>query len=168
MVASGKRNDSLRVDVIIDEDTFCPLDEPSMIQAVIEAAAERGCRRGQVGVRVTDDESIREINRTHLSHDYPTDVISFGYSLDPPTVEGELVVSAETACAAAAELSWSAANELRLYIVHGTLHLCGMDDQQSDSRAEMRQAESAVMRRLGIEEIDRYAADVHDAMEEGA
>ncbi|MFT7542458.1 MAG: putative rRNA maturation factor, partial [Gammaproteobacteria bacterium] len=48
--------------------------------------------------------------------------------------------------------------ELLLYVVHGTLHLCGFDDHEPEDRAEMRLAEAAVMSSLG------YAADTapHD------
>ena len=57
------------------------------------------------------------------------------------------------------ELNWIAANELILYVVHGTLHLCGMDDQQPEARIEMRQAEMSVMQKLGIAMVDRHAVD---------
>lgn len=128
-----------------------------MRAAAAAAAAAGGCWRGQIGLRVTGDDAIRQINRRHLGHDYPTDVISFPYRREPPEVEGELVVSWETAEREAARLAgemltagWGAAEELLLYTIHGVLHLVGYDDVEEASRRRMREAERAVLARLGI------------------
>lgn len=137
----------------------CPVGGEQLRRAVVAAAEYRDCRSGELGIRVTDDSRIHRINRDHLHHDYPTDVISFGYALDPPRVEGELVVSVETARREAARLGWQPAAELSLYVVHGVLHIAGMDDAAPDERSEMRRAERAVLHRLGIDEIDRFGAD---------
>jgi len=97
--------------------------------------------------------SIHPINREFLQHDYPTDVISFPYELEPPMVEGELVASFETAIENASEPSnpLSPREELLLYVVHGTLHIVGHDDQSPEPRAAMRRAEIAAMKLIGIE-----------------
>lgn len=108
------------------------------------------CRAGSINVRVTDDATIRQINRDFLDHDYATDVISFPYACDPPQVEGELVVSLDTAVDQAADQGWSPLCELLLYVVHGCLHLVGLDDQDDDSSARMRSAETTVMRQLNV------------------
>jgi probable rRNA maturation factor len=149
----------LTVDVIVDDGIALPLEREQLAEAAIAAARYRGCRFGEIGIRVTGDEQIQQINRTHLQHDYPTDVISFGYAFQPPDVEGELVVSVQTAVRQARELDWPAASELILYVVHGTLHLCGMDDLQPKPRSEMRMAERAILRQLGISGMERCAVD---------
>lgn len=150
---------ALQVDVIVDDQVAMPVQTTRLVEAAVMAAQHRGCQTGEIGIRVTEDAEIQHVNRTHLQHDYPTDVISFGYLHQPPRVEGELVVSAETAARTAVDLCWIAANELILYVVHGTLHLCGMDDQQPEARIEMRQAEMSVMQKLGIAMVDRHAVD---------
>ncbi len=106
-------------------------------------------------------------------------MISFCYAADPPLIEGELVASMDTAVSRACELLagpqsiddrnalWSAADELLLYVVHGTLHICGMDDHDDADRRAMRQAEAEVMTRLGIPEIKRFGAD-SEATEAGS
>lgn len=99
------------------------------------------------------------MNRQYLSHDYATDVISFGYQADPPRLAGEMVISAETARQRAAEIGWSATHEMMLYVIHGTLHITGMDDGDRDQRAAMRAAEREVMHRLGVAQIDAHGAD---------
>lgn len=109
---------------------------------------------------ITDDETIHEINRRHLDHDYPTDVISFTYDRSGSMVEGELVVSLCTARRSAAELGWDWRHELLLYVVHGTLHICGLEDSSAVERVEMRSQEQAVLQRLGISDARHYSPDL--------
>ena len=149
----------LHTEIIFDDDVASPVAAARLQQAVAAAAACRGFQRGALCVRVTNDARIHEINRDHLGHDYPTDVISFAYHAKHPTIEGELVVSVDTARERAAELGWSIDKELMLYVVHGTLHIAGMDDQEPDDRKAMRKAERTVMMELGITDIERFEAD---------
>ncbi len=127
------------------------LDELAIRDAVRAAASDQGYSRGEIGVRVTDDASIHEINRRHLDHDYPTDVISFPYADDSEVLEGELVVSVETADYNASEAGWPTSNELLLYVSHGTLHIAGMDDAEAEDRNAMREAEGRVLELLGLQ-----------------
>jgi probable rRNA maturation factor len=138
-------------------------DREAIVAAVRAAAAYRGCRQGTIGVAVVDDAAIHAVNQRHLQHDYPTDVISFTYALDPPHVEGELVVSWQTAERASLEAGWPAADELILYVVHGTLHITGMDDASSDQRQAMRGAEREVLAQLGIGQPPAAGADAGTA-----
>lgn len=157
--SSQPGHDSLRITIIVDETVTSPVDQQKLQRAVAAAAADRGYHRGEIGIRVTDDTRIHQINRDHLGHDYPTDVISFAYHADKPDVEGELVVSVDTAGQRASELGWPVAHELSLYVVHGTLHITGMDDHDPSDRAEMRDAEQRIMIQLGIDDIVRFGAD---------
>lgn len=150
---------ALQVTVIIDENVTSPLSELRLRTAVAAAAAHRGFNLGEIGVRITDDPGIHQINRDHLGHDYPTDVISFPYHAAAPLIEGELVVSVDTAAERAADLGWPMADELTLYVVHGTLHIAGMDDHDANDRAAMRDSEQEVMLQIGIEDIVRFGAD---------
>lgn len=122
-----------------------------------------------LSVAVVTDARIHEINRQFLAHDEPTDVITFelappsrvaGVPLRPPgtpvrrgsalRLEGEIVVSAETARRRAPEFGWTAHNELTLYLVHGVLHLCGYDDTSPSEVKLMRRRELEVLERLGL------------------
>lgn len=127
--------------------------------AVRTAAAFRDCSQGEIGVAIVDDAQIHRLNLQHLEHDYPTDVISFPYGLAPPRVEGELVVSWDTAMREANEVGWDPDHELLLYVVHGTLHLVGMDDQRDTDRASMRLAERAVLEQLGVVNVHAFGPD---------
>jgi probable rRNA maturation factor len=111
----------------------------------------------EISVAVVDDAAIRELNRRHLQHDYPTDVLSFLLEREGPAglrrarrIEGEVVVSAETARRRAAEFGWHPAWELLLYAVHGTLHLCGYDDRTPAQRRQMRQRERSILQNWGM------------------
>jgi probable rRNA maturation factor len=153
------------VEIVTDAQIECPLDHARIRAAVIQAANSQGYHRGQVGVRITDDATIHRINVEHLDHDYPTDVISFDYRSQNGTIEGEMVVSVDTALARSRELGWALEHELTLYLVHGTLHIAGLDDQISSDRSRMRAAERQVMRDLGIETFARFAPDVAENLE---
>lgn len=125
--------------------------EPHRLREVIERVlVEEGISAADISLAFVDDSAIQQINRDFLGHDYPTDVISFvlGDSEESARrchLEGELVVSTETAHREAAAHGWSEADELVLYVVHGLLHLCGYDDLTDDARPVMRRRERQVL-----------------------
>lgn len=149
----------LNIEIIVDENVTCRVNHQQLRAGCLAAASHRNFDEGEIGIRVTTDQAIHQLNREFLGHDYPTDVISFPYSARERRIEGELVVSVDTATERANELGWPFENEILLYVVHGTLHLTGMDDLNTDDRQLMRSAERAVMLQLGVGDIDRYAAD---------
>ncbi len=98
-----------------------------------------------------DDATIQVVNRRHLDHDWPTDVITFPLSEpDEPALAAEIVVSAEMASVTARETGVDPWHELALYVVHGLLHLCGHDDRTVDDRVEMRRRESEILAQAGL------------------
>lgn len=135
---------------IANEQTACALNEALIRQAVLEILEEEGVSAGNVSIAVVDDPTIREINRRHLNHDYPTDVISFVLESASGYLDGEVVTSADTAREAAADLGWPVENELLLYVVHGTLHLVGYDDRSETDRQCMRSRERHYLARFDL------------------
>jgi probable rRNA maturation factor len=109
--------------------------------AVRKIASDFGFVRGEVSIAVFDDSSIQTINRDYLEHDWPTDVITFPLESDDDWIEGEIVVSRETADRVAVDLPWTGDDELLLYVIHGMLHLVGFDDTDEDLRRQMKDAE---------------------------
>jgi probable rRNA maturation factor len=96
---------------------------------------------------LTNDRELQRLNREFLQHDYPTDVLSF------PEVSangnlGELAISTERAAAQAAEFGHTVLDELRILMLHGVLHLTGMDHEQD--RGEMARAERKWRLELGL------------------
>ena len=116
---------------------------------VVLAAEDR--RRGSISIALVDNATIHTINRTHLGHDWPTDVITFPLDdPDAPVLAGELVVSAEMACTVAQEIGVKPGDELAFYVVHGLLHLCGYDDHDEADRCRIRQREGELLSQVGL------------------
>lgn len=107
--------------------------------------------RAEVSIAVVDDPTIHQVNRRHLGHDAPTDVISFPLS-EPGDgrLSGELIVSAETAARMAGADGHDPFTELALYVIHGLLHLCGRDDLTESGAASMRRREGELLAAEGL------------------
>jgi probable rRNA maturation factor len=126
------------------------ISQRRLAAAVRRVLAEAAIAAARVSLAVVDDPTIHELNREFLGHDYATDVLSFLLERPPAAIEGEIVVSAETAAAEAPRYGWSAAEELLLYVIHGALHLVGYDDHSAAKRAEMRARERAHLEHWGV------------------
>lgn len=138
--------------------------DPSQLEAAVRAIIrDSDYHSGTVSIAVVDDPTIHEINRQYLEHDYPTDVLSFVLEDRPPYLEGELVVSTDTAISNAADYEWQPASELLLYVIHGTLHLVGYRDKHADDILAMRQAEEKYLKQLGIERPEKYQRLANEA-----
>jgi probable rRNA maturation factor len=105
-----------------------------------------GAGRGSpVTCLISDDRQLRELNRKFRRKDYATDVISFPSANGAP---GELAISLDRAAQQAAECGHSVEEELRILMLHGVLHLAGMD-HETDS-GQMARAETRWRKRLGL------------------
>lgn len=141
--------------VEVDWQVGPPLLAAAAVGAAVEAALDHGGRAGlQVGVVFVDDATLCELHERWFDDPSPTDVISFDLAAgdgdpDPGGPQAELYVSLDCARRVAAELGGSPERELALYLVHGSLHLCGFDDHDPAQRARMRAAERAVLDGLG-------------------
>ena len=136
---------------ITNEQPFLPVDEVSIRKLVTHVLSDAGISSAEISVAFVDDASIHDLNRRFLQHDYPTDVLSFLLESRETGIEGEVIVSAETAQNAAGDWNWPAANELLLYVAHGMLHLVGYDDTTDEADAKMCAAERCALRHIGIE-----------------
>lgn len=101
-------------------------------------------------ISVVDDPTIHRLNREHLDHDWPTDVLSFVFDNDKGNIDGEIIASLDTATRLAQQAACSPADELLLYIIHGLLHLAGLDDISPEDRHKMRQFEQACLSALAV------------------
>jgi probable rRNA maturation factor len=146
---------------IQDRQSALLVDESRLEDAIRKVATDHGFVAGEVGIVIVDDATIHQINRDHLQHDYPTDVISFVFTADDGELEGEIIVSTDTAMRESSEGGWPAQDELLLYVIHGMLHLVGMDDVEPHLRREMRVAEAKYLAHchLNAQQIALMAAD---------
>ncbi|MCH5181588.1 MAG: rRNA maturation RNase YbeY [Prevotellaceae bacterium] len=107
-------------------------------------AASHGRRVGDVAYIFCDDAEILRVNREYLGHDYYTDIITFDYT-EGDTLGGDLFISLDTVRSNAEALGVAYADELHRVIIHGILHLCGIDDKAPGARAVMEAAEDAAL-----------------------
>ena len=125
------------------------VDRRLLRRAVKSVLSMAGIGKAAISVAIVDDDTISEFNWKYLRHRGPADVLSFPLD-DADGLEGEVIVSAETATRRAPRYGWTPHDELLLYVVHGTLHLVGHDDRTPRQQAEMRQMEKNVLQGLGI------------------
>lgn len=116
-------------------------DTSAWIKAV---AASYGRKVGEIGYLFVDDEKILEVNREFLGHDYYTDVITFDYDEDE-TVSGDIVISLDTVRSNAQLFGKTYEEELYRVIIHGILHLCGINDKGPGEREIMEAAENKAL-----------------------
>jgi probable rRNA maturation factor len=135
---------------ISNEQDRLAIDAGRLRTAIEGVFTSEGVWAGEISLAIVDDPTIHDLNRRWLNHDEPTDVLSFVLEESEGYREGEIIVSADTASARAAEFGWTADAELLLYVVHGALHLVGYDDKEPTERQAMRERERFHITRLGL------------------
>ncbi len=111
----------------------------------VRAVAESyGKKVGEVAYIFVDDEKILEVNRQYLQHDYYTDIITFD-DCHEDTINGDLFISLDTVRSNAELVGATYEQELRRVIIHGILHLCGIDDKGPGEREIMEEAENKAL-----------------------
>jgi probable rRNA maturation factor len=174
-----------RIDPLVRDGVARPLPTSmtSLARAMAAALEAAGAPvPASIGLILTDDRELAELNERHLGHEGPTDVLSFPllppesfppHRGDPdrgpaPTTGspaafagppgrrvhlGDVVVSVERAIEQAdagpggqtGDIRWSPADELRLLVTHGTLHVCGWDHAEPVEEREMRALEQELL-----------------------
>ena len=110
-------------------------------------AQDYGRRVGEIGYLFCSDEKILEVNNRYLGHDYYTDIITFDYS-EGDVISGDIVISLDTVKSNAEKLQRDYDEELHRVIIHGILHLCGINDKGKGERQKMEAAENAALARF--------------------
>ncbi|HSH04896.1 MAG TPA: rRNA maturation RNase YbeY [Anaerolineae bacterium] len=110
---------------------------------------------GRVNVLVTDDETVRVLNRDYRQMDKPTDVLSFEDGTEIAGSErihwGDIAIAWPTAVRQAVVGGHSAVAEIQLLVVHGVLHLLGYDHGDEVEKGEMWGAQAEILKQLGAE-----------------
>jgi probable rRNA maturation factor len=159
-----------RVDLTVREGSEAPVADATLARAVAGALDVAGAPRpASVAIVLTDDEELAELNAEHMGHEGPTDVLSFPM-LEPSEFPakaperagggrsrrihiGDIAISVERAIEQAVEgrgghtgdVRWSPADELRLLVTHGTLHLCGWNHAEPTEESAMRALERKLL-----------------------
>lgn len=125
-----------------------PIDTDALalwLEAVVSA---HGRILGNLTYIFCDDERIIEVNREFLRHDYYTDIITFDYTRGK-LVRGDMFISLDTVTSNAELVGADYMTELHRVIVHGVLHLCGINDKGPGEREIMEAHENAALAMLG-------------------
>lgn len=119
------------------------VDETVLARIIARVIEGEGGTLRSLGVILADHETVLDLNRTYLSHDYHTDVLSFSLAEPDETgvVEGEVYVDLDTAEERHAEFGTTFEAEVYRYVVHGLLHLLGYDDATPEDKAAMHARE---------------------------
>ena len=113
--------------------------------AWIKAVAETyGKKVGEIAYIFCSDEKILEVNRQFLQHDYYTDIITFDYC-EGNRIAGDLFISLDTVRTNAEQFDAAYDTELHRVIIHGILHLCGINDKGPGEREIMEAAENKAL-----------------------
>jgi probable rRNA maturation factor len=162
---------SWRIDLDVRDDVPRLLSGEGIARVVATALdAVSAPRPASIGVILSDDAELAQLNAAHMGHEGPTDVLSFPLldpsafvpSAAPPDVPrpprarlhlGDIVVSVERAIDQAdsgrggqtGDMRWSPADELQLLITHGVLHVCGLDHGTPAEEASMRALERRLL-----------------------
>ncbi len=107
-------------------------------------AATYGRKVGDIAYIFCSDERILEVNREYLQHDYYTDVITFDYD-EGDIISGDMFISLDTIRTNAEQFGQPYEQELNRVIIHGILHLCGIDDKGPGEREIMEKAENKAL-----------------------
>ena len=122
-----------------------PAIAPLQVERWIEqVAASHGKRVGEVNYIFTDDAGILDINRQFLGHDYYTDIITFDYT-EGDILGGDIYISLDTVDSNAKLVGATYDEELHRVIIHGILHLCGINDKGPGEREIMEAAEDKAL-----------------------
>jgi probable rRNA maturation factor len=160
------------LDLVVRGGLVSPLSDAAIAKAAARALAAAGAPSpSSVTIVLTDDAELAELNRAHMGIEGPTDVLSFpmlapeafprdGRAADlvPSSIRGrthigDIAISVERAAEQAeqgrggqtGDVRWSTADELRLLVTHGVLHLCGLDHAEPAEEVAMRALERRLL-----------------------
>ena len=127
--------------------TLPDLNETAVRDWIVEVAQHHGQKVGCLTYVFCDDEYILQTNREFLGHDYYTDIITFDYT-NSRHIAGDMVISLDTVASNAEMLRADYKTELMRVMIHGVLHLCGINDKGPGEREIMEQYENDALAML--------------------
>ena len=123
------------ISVLLDDGGRADIPEDHLERAVFAACASQGVQEAEVSVALLPDRAIQRLNERHLGHVGPTDVLAFALYEEGETVVGDIYVGLEQAARQAEEVGVTLHEELVRLVVHGTLHVLGLEHpEDADAR----------------------------------
>lgn len=152
----------MNLDLQIDE-LYAGLVNITELEQVVMIALQQFDQTGAaVTVVITGNETVQALNQQYRGLDAPTDVLSFGNTVDPdfPQVDpavlahlGDIVIAYPIAEAQAVKAGHAVNEELTLLVIHGLLHLLGFDHDLPETKAQMWQIQAELMQKLGLSHV---------------
>jgi probable rRNA maturation factor len=140
--------------VVIFRKRVAGLSEAALANFAVRAS--RAARlRGSVQILVTSNREMQSLNRRFRSLDKPTDVLSFPAELPLQGLAGDIAISAEIAARNAKRLQHSSAEEVKILVLHGILHLAGYDHESDNGAMERKEGQLRKTLRLPYSLIER-------------
>jgi probable rRNA maturation factor len=155
MSGARRKPASPAVDIIVRSSHWQAVTgaEPALRRAIAAAACAVSTSGGELAIVLTDDSSIRRLNRDWRGHGAPTNVLAFPAAAarpGAPVLLGDIVIAYETAAREAAAENKPLMHHLVHLAVHGFLHLVGYDHAAEREARAMERLESAILARLGV------------------
>ncbi|HLV87449.1 MAG TPA: rRNA maturation RNase YbeY [Candidatus Sulfotelmatobacter sp.] len=146
--------------MVILEKPVAALSRSALERFVREARSAAGLK-DRANVLLTSSSAVRALNRRFRGHDKETDVLSFPApalertSRRRPALAGDIAISVDIAAKNAARLGHSPAQEVKVLVLHGILHLAGFDHERDNGRMARREAQLRQVLRLPVALIER-------------
>ena len=134
----------MQISFISENVQLPPLNREAVAEWIEAVAATHGKRVGALTYIFCDDPYILRTNREFLQHDYFTDIITFDYT-KPSRIAGDMVISLDTVRTNAALFGKAYESELLRVVIHGVLHLCGINDKGPGEREIMEEFENKAL-----------------------
>lgn len=115
---------------------------------IVDVVESEGFRVGELHYYFCSDDTLLNINRERLGHDFYTDIVTFPLSLEDGVISSEFVISVDRIADNAEQLGRTFEEELHRVVIHGVLHLVGFDDLTDEDRKKMRSQEDKCLKIL--------------------
>jgi probable rRNA maturation factor len=152
----GRPSTALSVEILIESPLWKAVPSAkATVRRAIVAAAPPTADNAAIAILLTDDQSIRTLNRQWRGHDMATNVLSFptpssDRGTGTPTMLGDIAIAYETTAKEAAEEGKTFLHHLSHLAVHGLLHLVGYDHESHEEAEKMESLERRILARLGV------------------
>lgn len=131
----------IEISIMNNSDESIKLDSSKVECIIHRIVSDHEVSMGYVNIVFMNTEDHTNLNIKHLNHHYPTDILTFDLS-DPETVNTDICINLDVARDNATEYKNTFLEELYRLIIHGTLHMCGINDKTMDEQVKMTELEN--------------------------
>ncbi|MCX6158345.1 MAG: rRNA maturation RNase YbeY [Ignavibacteriota bacterium] len=144
-----------KVNFTFDKDLFPKEYNKTVFKKTVKTLADyvlfaEKCKMDVINILFCNDKTITEYNKKYLKHNYETDIITFKYN-EEDCVESDIIISMESVQRNSFTFKSTFLNELFRVVIHGILHLGGMEDSTKSQKLNMRKKENFYLKSIGIE-----------------